>query len=117
MIGDGTQVIDEAGRRHGWRRPLAIPEDVDDAPKTTGVVELPLHVYWSGGRRTWDLNERKQLARVYELVMTEGTDEDVRRFMHIDELAALWPDLYLPAYVRQAWSDFLKRTRNVDLGC
>ncbi|MHB8463316.1 MAG: hypothetical protein ACYDD7_00580 [Acidimicrobiales bacterium] len=117
MIGDGTQVIDEAGRRHGWRRPLAIPDDVDQAPKATGVVELPLHVYWSGSRRTWDLRERTQLARVYELVMTEGTDEDVRRFIRVDELITLWPDLYLPAYVCQAWSDFLKRTRHVDLGC
>ena len=117
MIGDGTQIIDEDGRRHGWRRPVAVPEDVDTAPKATGVVELPLHVHWSGGPRTWDLRDPRQRARLYEIVLTEGTDDDVRRFIDVDQLIALWPALYLPEHVRLAWRAFIKRTRDLELAC
>ena len=117
MIGDGIQVIDDAGRRHGWRRPVALPSDVGTSPVVSGVIELPVHVYWSDPTRMWDLSDRRQRARVYEIVMTEGTDDDVRKFIDVDEVLALWPDLYLPPHVRDTWRDFLRRSRNVDPDC
>lgn len=119
MVGDAVQLIDPSGRRVGWRRPVAVPADIDDPRRTTarGVVRLPQHLYWSGPDRAWDLDDPRQRAQVYELVLTEGTDDDVRRFIDVDELITLWAGLYLPPHVRRAWRDFLKSTRGVDLAC
>lgn len=94
---------------------MAIPDDVD-APgvdKASGVVNLPLHVQWSGRPRYYDLADRRQRALVYELVLTEGTDDDVRSFIDVDELVRLWGDLVLPEHVRLAWSQWLATRRNV----
>ena len=118
VVGDGIQLIDASGRRRGWRRPVAVPGDVDDPTltKAHGVVELPVHVYWSSPDRVWDLDDERQRIQVYQLVLTEGTDDDVRRFVKLDELVSLWSRLYLSPHVRQAWCEFL-RARGIDLGC
>lgn len=86
-----------------WRRP-AIPDDLDDASivQAAGVVELPLPVQWSG-RRSYDLTDRSDRARVYEVVLREGTEDDVRSFVRLDQLEELWDELLLPAHVRAAW--------------
>jgi len=75
------------GRRNGWSRPVSIPADVGDARvvKAAGVIELPLHVSWSGPRRRWNLDDRRQRAQVYEVVLTEGTDDDVRFIIDVDD--------------------------------
>jgi len=69
------------GQRNGWSRPVALPDDMDSVDRVpeTGLVDLPLHVFWSGPGRMWDLDDKRQKAQVYELVLTEGTEEDVRR--------------------------------------
>ena len=82
-------------QRDGWSRPVALPDDFgrsDQAPEH-GVVTLPVNVFWSGPDRKWDLANRRQRIQVYEMVLTEGTEDDVRRFIDIDELVRLWPDL------------------------
>jgi hypothetical protein len=90
-------------------RPVSIPEDVGDCPgpKAAGVVVLPERIRWSGLRRRYNLDDRRDRALVYEQVLTEGTDEDVRFFVDLDELVALWDDLVLSQYVREAWSRWL----------
>jgi hypothetical protein len=40
---------------------------------------------------------------LYEIVLTEGTAEDVCRYVNRDELLRLWPRLWLPPHVRQVW--------------
>jgi hypothetical protein len=100
-------------------RPVAIPEDVD-APgvvKASGLVELPLRVRWSGPPRRYDLADRNDRARVYEQVLSEGTDDDVRLYVVIDELVDLWPDLVLPHHVRLAWASWLAARRGVTVAC
>ena len=106
-------------QRNGWSRPVALPEDLarDTSPSNLGVVRLPVHVFWSGADRTWDLRDKRQRVQVYELVLTEGTEEDVRRFINVDELIELWADLWLPPHVRTAWSNHLRRLRGVQLTC
>jgi hypothetical protein len=118
VVGDGIQLIDASGRRRGWRRPVAIPDDIDHPTltKAHGVVELPVHVYWSSPEGVWDLDDERQRIQVYQLVLTEGTDDDVRLFIKLDELLSLWPRLYLSPYVRQAWCDFLL-ARGIEVGC
>jgi hypothetical protein len=100
-------------------RPVAIPDDID-APgvkKAQGVVELPLRVRWSGPARVYDLSRRADRARVYELVLAEGAVDDVRRYIELDHLVDLWPDLVLPRHVRRAWSEWLANRRGISLAC
>jgi hypothetical protein len=92
-------------------RPVAIPDDID-APglhKASGLVELPLHVRWSGPGRVFDLADRADRARVYEIVLAEGTLDDVRRYVELEQLVDLWPELVLPRHVRRAWAAWLAR--------
>ncbi|MBI2168087.1 MAG: helix-turn-helix transcriptional regulator [Actinobacteria bacterium] len=100
-------------------RPVSIPRDLDRyrGPKAEGKVVLPLHVRWSGPERTYDLADRRDRARVYEQVMREGLDDDVRRFVDVDEVIEMWDDLVLPRHVRRAWSDWVRRHRGLDLAC
>jgi hypothetical protein len=98
---------------------VAIPDDIDadGAPKARGVVELPLRVRWSGPRRRYDLDDPRDRALVYEQVLTEGTDEDVRRFIDVNQLVELWSDLVLPRHVRAAWARWLKERRSIVVAC
>jgi hypothetical protein len=87
-------------------RPVSVPDDMS-GPKAAGRVTLPLHVYWSGpdpGAQVWDLDDRRQRAHLYEIVVREGTVADVRHFIDPDLLAELWDDLFLPETVRRAWA-------------
>lgn len=96
-------------------RPVAIPDDVDavGVVKARGVIELPLRVRWSGPQRHYDLDDRRDRALVYEQVLAEGTDEDVRRLIDVDQLIELWPDLVLPRHVRAAWALWLREQRSI----
>jgi hypothetical protein len=54
--------------------PPEIPDDVDDprVTKARGVVTLPRRINWSRADPTYDLNDRRQRARVYEQVLREA---------------------------------------------
>jgi hypothetical protein len=114
----GAKVKNES-RRSGWSRPVALPADIDDPNRKakSGTVTLPARVFWSGPDRTWDLDNRRQQIQVYEIILTEGTEEDVRDFIDLDTLLDLWPDLWLSPHVRSAWIDHLKALRGVTLEC
>lgn len=94
-------------------RPVAVPEGLDDPSllKASGEVELPLHIRWSGPPITYDLNDRADRARVYEQVLREGTEEDVRYYVRAGQLRELFDELVLPPPVRRAWADWLARHR------
>ena len=100
-------------------RPVAVPENLDDptVPKARGRVDLPFHIRWSGPSLTYDLNDRAEWARVYEQVLREGTEDDVRYFVDADELLALWDEPVLPSPVRRAWADWFRRHRGLELEC
>jgi transcriptional regulator with XRE-family HTH domain len=93
------------GRESATARPPAIPDEIVEAgqSKAAGVVELPPHIRWSGPPRRYDLGQRRDRARVYEQVLREGTEDDVRHFVRLDELVDLWDELVLPDHVRAAW--------------
>jgi hypothetical protein len=92
-----------------------VPEDLGDRslPKAAGQVELPLHIRWSGPPMTYDLNDPIDRARVYEQVLREGTEDDVRFYIDPDELADILDDLVLPAPVREAWAGWQDRHRRL----
>ncbi len=90
-------------------RPVAVPEDLEDPSivKARGRVVLPPHVCWSG-RADYDLSDRRDRISAYEQVLTEGTDDDVRYFIDIDQLVDLWDELVLSPHVRAAWDGWLR---------
>jgi len=71
---------------------------------TGAAVELPIWLFWYPDR-TFDLDEPGILPWMYQIVLREaGCAEDLA-FLNGDRLMALWPELYLPKGVRQAWED------------
>jgi hypothetical protein len=100
-------------------RPVSVPEDVDapDLPKASGVVELPFHVRWTEPQMRYDLGSRADRLRVYEQVLREGTEADVRFFIRVDDLLAMWDELVLPAAVRRAWALWFRVHRSLELAC
>jgi hypothetical protein len=91
-------------------RPVSVPAGLDDAfaPKAHGRVQLPLHTRWSGPPVTYDRADR---ARVYEQVLREGTEDDVRFYVDADHLLELWDELVLPPQVREAWMPWIEDRR------
>ncbi len=49
--------------------------------------------------------------------MTEGADDDVRAFIDVDEVVALWDELVLPRHVRRTWAAWLHQRRGLTLPC
>lgn len=82
--------------------PTALPRLLlNDALAT---VELPLHLNWSDRGRRYDLRDRRQRARVYEIVLREGGPADVLAYVDGALLVDLWDELVLPLAVRAAWN-------------
>lgn len=67
------------------------------------VVELPLHLNWSDRGRLFDLRDRRQRARVYEIVLREGGPVDALTYVDAVLLVDLWEELVLPPAIRAAW--------------
>jgi hypothetical protein len=71
-----------------------------------GTVKLPLWLFWSCPGHTFDLGDRDMRHWLYQTVLREaGRLEDLTAYLDADTLIALWPELYLPKGVRQAWED------------
>ena len=68
---------------------------------------LPPHVCWSG-RADYDLSDRRDRISAYEQVLTEGTDDDVRYFIDVEQLVGLWDELALSPPVRAVWDGWLR---------
>lgn len=86
-------------------RPIQVPTTLPRLPleRALATVELPLHLNWSDPGRRYDLRDRRQRARVYEIVLREGIPEDVLTYVDGALLVDLWEDLVLPPAIRQAW--------------
>ena len=94
-----SQVASDRGR------PIHVPSALPRLPfeRAFATVELPLHLNWSDRGRRYDLRDRRQRARVYELVLREGGPDDVLNYVDGALLVDLWPELVLPATIRAAW--------------
>jgi hypothetical protein len=87
------------------RRPVLVAASLADLRGPTGgVVELPLHLFWSAPDRTFSLDDPGGRQEVYEIVVREARrPDDQAAFLHGDMLVAVWPDIFLPRPVRAAW--------------
>jgi hypothetical protein len=56
------------------------------------MVQLPLRVYASGQgpSRSFDLSNEAERIELYEIVLTDGTAEDVCHYVNREELLRLW---------------------------
>jgi hypothetical protein len=77
------------------------------------AVELPLHLNWSTPGRIYNLRSRADRARVYEMVLQEGTPADVLAYVDGALLVDLWEDLVLPRSVRSAWAPLIPHEAGV----
>lgn len=94
----------EAGSTRG--RPIMTPTALPRlAPeKALATVELPLHLNWSDRGRRYNLRDRRQRARVYEIVIREGGPADVLAYIDGVLLVDIWNELVLPPAIRTVWA-------------
>jgi transcriptional regulator with XRE-family HTH domain len=95
------------------RRPYPVPSSLwrlrlPDAFRS--FVPGP-HVWWSGSAPRFDLSDREDRARAYELVLREGQPDDIRSIVDGALLIDAWPDLVVPAELLQAWQPLIDRRR------
>ena len=65
-----------------------------------------MHLWWSGDRE-FDLDDPVDRRRVYEIVLREGGESDVRRYIDRAVLAAEIDQLLLPPDVDRLWREVL----------
>ncbi|CAL9391223.1 hypothetical protein [Streptomyces sp. NPDC085937] len=91
--------------REKFRRRL--PESLDELHgPTQGIVELPLHMAWSG-MTSYDLEKPRQRMGLYRTVLHEGLRDDLPRYLNQELLLQLWPVLrtLVGRSVRAVWED------------
>ena len=88
------------------RRVLVAADLTDLRGPSDGTAELPLRLFWSAADRTFDLGDPDMLRSMYEKVLREASRPDeLAAYLNAGRLIAVWPDLFLPRDVRQAWED------------
>ena len=92
-------------RRRTLEVPSRLPRLAPD--RAFAEVELPLTLNWSDPGRIFRLAERRQRARVYEIVLREGAAGDILTYIDGALLVDLWPDLVLPREIRSAWQPLI----------
>ncbi|WP_171108614.1 MULTISPECIES: hypothetical protein [unclassified Streptomyces] len=101
----GADAEDLALYREKFR--LRLPESLDELHgPTQGIVELPLHMAWSG-MTSYDLSKPRQRMGLYRTVLHEGLRDDLPRYLNRDLLLQLWPVLrtLVGRTVRAVWED------------
>lgn len=71
-----------------------------------GVVDLPLHVVWSGVS-SFSVERPKACMSLYRIVLAEGQRQDLIRFLNKDLLLAQWPVLrrLVSRHLREVWEE------------
>ncbi|MGW1520871.1 hypothetical protein [Streptomyces sp. NPDC002287] len=89
--------------RYASRLPATLEELAGPAH---GVVDLPLHVAWSG-LRSYDLDRPRLRMGMYRTVLAEGQHEDLVKLLNRDLLLAQWPVLrtLVSRHIRQVWEE------------
>jgi transcriptional regulator with XRE-family HTH domain len=99
-----------AGRGRAVYVPTVLPRlSVDRALRR---ASLPLRLNWWQAGREFDLSDRQQRARVYEIVLREGTTEDISSYIDGALLVDLWPELILPVQVTHEWQPLIDAVRD-----
>lgn len=76
----------------------------------TQVVLPGPHLRWRAPHRLYDLADRQDRARAYELILREGGPSDLLDYVDGALLVDLWSELDLPDPIRRAWQPVIDRT-------
>ena len=84
-------LADLLSRRRG--QAARIPQRLADLRgPTQGVVVLPRHLTWYG-LREFDICDAPSRVALYTIVLSQGTRNDIARFLHPELLRQDWPQL------------------------
>ncbi len=85
-------------------RTVVVPDDLDDLRgPLTGRYRLPHHLDASA-RHLYDFADAQWRELAYRTVLMEaGSQADLTDWLDKNALLALWPQLYLPPFVRRPW--------------
>lgn len=104
-----------SGARPGWVRDVPVPGALDELRgPLRGLVALSARLFWSGPDPQsvrWDLADPDRRRDLYEIVLVEGTMDDIRDLVNGGELVRLWNQMYLPSWVRAAWRPLIDCAR------
>jgi excisionase family DNA binding protein len=95
-----------------WRSSTPPADWSHDTGPTDAVVELPFHLYWSDDNNHFDLSKRARLRSMYQIVLTEGTADDVRAYIDRALLIDVWDELWLSPAVHEAWDNWIDAHRH-----
>ncbi len=105
----------QSGWHPGWVRVVELPLSLDELRgPTRGVVQLPLRLYWSGPdpeNVEWDVGTVEGRQWLYEVILREGSLDDIRQLIDGRELVRHWDELFLPAWLRHAWQPMIDAAR------
>jgi hypothetical protein len=88
------------------RRAVVVASLADLHGPVDGTVQLPIWLFWSHPDHTFDLGDPDMRRWLYQTVLREAArPEDLTAYLDGETLIALWPGLFLPPGVRQAWED------------
>jgi hypothetical protein len=117
QVGHHERVNDEQqpSSRPGWNRDVQLPRTLAElCGPTSGSIGLPVTLFWSGPRPDgvrWNLVDPARRRDLYEIVLVEGTLDDIRRLVNGPALVEVWDLMYLPARVRTAWAPLIDAAR------
>lgn len=95
-------------------RPYAVPARLWRLPihQALATITVGQHLWWSGPDRTLDLADRQQRRRAYEIVLREGTPDDIQSTIDGLLLIEAWARLVIPGRLRQAWTPIIDAALN-----
>lgn len=85
---------------------MPVPDVLPQLPSQQALetVELPLRLNWSEPGRRFDLRNRSDRARLYEIVIREGEPKDILKYVDDTLLVDLWDELVIPKELRDLWA-------------
>ena len=117
MSADGAVAVRTQYQARPGRRVIVVTDLASLRGPSEGSVQLPLRLYWSGPSPVFDLDVPYLRRWLYEIVLREASrPEDLTGYLDRDTLTVLWPELYLPRGVRQAWEEHHPQLRAAAAG-
>ena len=91
-------------------RPIFVPDQLWrlDVSTMFKPVVLPLALNWSRSGHEFDVRDRGQRGRLYEVVIREGMPKDLMAYVDGALLIDSWNDLVLPRNVRSHWQPLIE---------
>jgi transcriptional regulator with XRE-family HTH domain len=86
-----------------WRLPVET---------TFADVELPIELNWTTPGRIFRTRDRRERARLYEILLREGDPNHIEGWVDGALLVDGWNELVLPRALRQAWQPVLDAERS-----